>query len=35
LNKLAINPIQAGVEKITDEAIDAWSPAVKKEAASS
>ncbi|WP_175493969.1 hypothetical protein [Microvirga guangxiensis] len=33
LNELAIDAIRAGAEKITDEAVEAWRPAVDKEAA--
>ncbi len=33
LNELAIGAIQAGVERIADEDIEAWKPALEKETA--
>ena len=33
VNELAIDAIRAGVEQITDEAVEMWRPAVDKEAA--
>jgi len=33
LNELAIEAIRTGTERITDEAVEAWQPAVDKEAA--
>jgi hypothetical protein len=33
LNELAIDAIRTGTERITDEAVEAWRPAVDKEAA--